>query len=210
MGSQSSTTIMRRILLLVLGILISGTLQAPAPPAIDNDEDVADLFSELFREGRDLDGGATEVTDNNVATTNESDKVVTDKEEISKYNNYMDAVYRRMNAALRAKLMDPMQLNLDSKSKKHNKKSKKLKKEHRDARAMDVDEETDEVVESDASEDEVDRVGKAKKEGKKKSGKGRKGGKGKKGGKRKDKDEGVEKQTKEERQAAKAARKAEK
>merc|ERR1719474_787938 len=41
----------------------------------------------------------------------------------------MDAVYRRMNAALRAKLMDPMELNLNPKSdkKKRGKKRKRLR-----------------------------------------------------------------------------------
>merc|ERR1711953_409883 len=47
------------------------------------------------------------------------------EDEIKKYNDYMDAVYRRMNAALRAKLMDPMELNLDAKDEREGKKKNK-------------------------------------------------------------------------------------
>merc|ERR1711899_415955 len=37
--------------------------------------------------------------------------------EVDRFNSYIDAIYRRMNAALRAKMMDPMQLNLDERKK---------------------------------------------------------------------------------------------
>merc|ERR1711981_497460 len=42
----------------------------------------------------------------------------TNTQEISRFNNYIDAIYKRMNAALRAKLMDPMVLNLQRKDKR--------------------------------------------------------------------------------------------
>merc|ERR1712098_921426 len=51
-----------------------------------------------------------------------------DPQEVTRFNNYMDAIYRRMNAALRAKLMDPMTLNLDHQDKKKEKNRKKKKK----------------------------------------------------------------------------------
>merc|ERR1712203_919427 len=45
--------------------------------------------------------------------------------EVARFNNYIDAIYRRMNAALKAKLMDPMELNLDEKVKDKEEKSVK-------------------------------------------------------------------------------------
>merc|ERR1711978_487730 len=48
----------------------------------------------------------------------------TNSQEISRFNNYIDAIYKRMNAALRAKLMDPMVLNLQGKDKKDGNKKK--------------------------------------------------------------------------------------
>merc|ERR1712020_748953 len=48
--------------------------------------------------------------------------------EVSRFNNYIDAIYRRMNAALKAKLMDPMELNLDEKAKKNEGKKGKSEK----------------------------------------------------------------------------------
>merc|ERR1711884_436439 len=42
-----------------------------------------------------------------------------EKVEVSRFNNYIDAIYRRMNAALKAKLMDPKEHNLDEKPKKN-------------------------------------------------------------------------------------------
>merc|ERR1712152_28662 len=49
------------------------------------------------------------------------------KVEVSRFNNYIDAIYRRMNAALKAKLMDPMELNLDEKVKKNEMKNENKK-----------------------------------------------------------------------------------
>merc|ERR1712048_394036 len=86
------------------------------------------------------------------------------KVEGSRFNNYIDAIYRRMNAALKAKLMDPMELNLDEKAKKNEGKKEKSEKTRvlREA----IDEDDDEV--------EVDRMGKPAKT-EKKAGKGMKG-----------------------------------
>merc|ERR1712130_780906 len=85
----------RIIVLLGLFLFISGVHPSPLPPGIDYEEktkeEVAELLTDLFREAKDIDV----------------------ENEVAKYNTYMDAVFRRMNAALRAKLMDPMELNLD-------------------------------------------------------------------------------------------------
>merc|ERR1712113_1280187 len=70
-----------------------------------------------------------------------------DPQEIARFNNYMDAIYRRMNAALRAKLMDPMVLNMNAKVAKKDKKDKKKRVE----RSADLEEDED--------KDEVDRMG---------------------------------------------------
>merc|ERR1712157_487586 len=90
------------------------------------------------------------------------------KVEVSRFNNYIDAIYRRMNAALKAKLMDPMELNLDEKVKKNSEDKKKTAKKSRVLReAVDDVDETNEDGEGDM---EVDRMGKlAKKVGNKKN-----------------------------------------
>merc|ERR1711997_1374043 len=78
--------------------------------------------------------------------------------EVSRFNNYIDAIYRRMNAALKAKLMDPMELNLDEKAKKNEGKKEKLEKTRVLREAVDED---------DDSENDVNRIGKAAKTEKK-------------------------------------------
>merc|ERR1739838_355082 len=82
------------------------------------------------------------------ADTEEGLEVVSSKDpqEAARFNNYMDAIYRRMNAALRAKLMDPMVLNMNAKVAKDKKDKKK-----RVERSADLEE--------DEEEDEVDRMG---------------------------------------------------
>merc|ERR1711874_473768 len=116
-----------------------------------------------------------------LTATNEVSSV-TDEEEVKRFNDYMDAVYRRMNAALRAKLMDPMELNLEPKDEKKGKSGKRKKRVTRDAEA-----ETETEVEVAEEEEQVDRIGelgwrmgdleKGQKKNKKKNGK--KNGKGK-------------------------------
>merc|ERR1740129_2442915 len=68
-----------------------------------------------------------------------------DPQEIARFNNYMDAIYRGMNAALRAKLMDPMVLNMNAKVAKKDKKDKKKRVE----RSADLEEEEDDEAEVD-------------------------------------------------------------
>merc|ERR1712203_1261053 len=76
-----------------------------------------------------------------------------DENEVKRYNDYMDAVYRRMSAALRAKLMDPMELNLDAKDER--KLKKKNKKDSAKRVTREADEETMDAEEVD-DEDEVE------------------------------------------------------
>merc|ERR1712157_269612 len=55
-----------------------------------------------------------------------------------------DAIYRRMNAALRAKMMDPMELNLNDKKEQTKKKTSDKKKiSKRDADEYEVDDSSD-------------------------------------------------------------------
>merc|ERR1711994_1048734 len=86
------------------------------------------------------------------------------KVEVSRFNNYIDAIYRRMNAALKAKLMDPMELNLDEKAKKNEGKKGKSEK----TRVL------REAIDEDDDENDVDRMGKPAKT-EEKAGKGMKG-----------------------------------
>merc|ERR1711878_194669 len=77
--------------------------------------------------------------------------------EVSRFNNYIDAIYRRMNAALKAKLMDPMELNLDEKAKKNEAKKGKSEK----TRVL------REAIDEEDTETDVDRMGKPAKTEKK-------------------------------------------
>merc|ERR1712172_449385 len=90
---------------------------------------------EEMGEARDLDDENEDesnlVEDDKADTEDTEVEVVSSKDpqEIARFNNYMDAIYRRMNAALRAKLMDPMVLNMNAKVAKNEKKVKKDKKD---------------------------------------------------------------------------------
>lgn len=114
----------------------------------------------------------------------EAVEAVSDPQEIARFNNYMDAIYRRMNAALRAKLMDPMVLNMNAKVIKNEVEDKKSKRNKREALEEDVDEDEEEMEkemeeEEEEEEVEVDRMGLTERQGKK--------NKEKRGGKKKDK-----------------------
>merc|ERR1712029_952400 len=88
--------------LVLLGLLISRAQLAPVNEELDNE--ISDEVD-----------NTEDVREKDVSPS------VVDPEEIKKFNNYMDAVYRRMNAALRAKLMDPMELKLEPKERKKDK-----------------------------------------------------------------------------------------
>merc|ERR1711997_1013870 len=108
----------------------------------DQDEEEAEEVAEV--EAAEGEGEALEDSE----ALKEAKKV-----EVSRFNNYIDAIYRRMNAALKAKLMDPMELNLDEKPKKNDVKKGKLEKTRVLREALD--------------EDDVDRMGKPAKTEKK-------------------------------------------
>merc|ERR1712158_220551 len=147
---------------LVLWLALAVLLPAPAifqpldQAVLEEQEQMKELLTSMFidnhREGRDLEedmdeeGEARDMVDDE-ADTEEGLEVVSSSnpQEIARFNNYMDAIYRRMNAALRAKLMDPMVLNMNPKEKKK-----------RVERAVEDDEEEE--------EDEVDRMGEVEEE----------------------------------------------
>merc|ERR1712051_982911 len=161
---------------LVLWLALAVLLPAPAilqpldQAVLEEQEQMKELLTSMFidnhREGRDLEedvdeeGEARDMDDENdeesnlvddEADTEEGLEVVSsqDPQEVARFNNYMDAIYRRMNAALRAKLMDPMVLNMSAKVGKKDKKDKKKRVER--SADLEEDEEEDEV--------EVDRMG---------------------------------------------------
>merc|ERR1711997_1109669 len=165
---ESSQRMGRLVLWLALAVLLPppAILQPLDQAVLEEQEQMKELLTSMFidnhREGRDLEedmneeGEARDMDDENEeesnlvddeADTEEGVEVVSsnDPQEIARFNNYMDAIYRRMNAALRAKLMDPMVLNMNAKV------AKKDKKE-RVERSADLEEE-------DEDEDEVDRMG---------------------------------------------------
>merc|ERR1711971_235635 len=96
-----------------------------------DEEDMKQLLTDLFvahpkgpRDARQLEGDADESEAADVADVTDEDAEALDteepaaakddseaqasEEEVARFNNYIDAIYRRMNAALRAKMMDPM------------------------------------------------------------------------------------------------------
>merc|ERR1712112_528026 len=116
----------------LLGVLLVTTKSMPLEEEIEDQDEIRELFTRLFidevRQGRDLE---VEI-DNTIEDEEEGENKAiegalqeTNSQEISRFNNYIDAIYKRMNAALRAKLMDPMVLNLQGKDKKKVKDSKK-------------------------------------------------------------------------------------
>merc|ERR1712233_142768 len=120
----------------------------------DEEINVQELFHDLFitsRSARDLgvdedDEEIADVTDDTKDEVSEDADMLTDEEvtdeakvmEVARFNSYMDAIYRRMNAALRAKMMDPMDINLEDKDKKSPKSKKRV--------SRDVQEEEDDDI----------------------------------------------------------------
>merc|ERR1711979_41426 len=115
----------------LLGMLLVTGNSMPVEEEIEDQEEIRELFTRLFveemREGRDLEmeiDNAIEDEDEGENKAIEGALQETNSQEISRFNNYIDAIYKRMNAALRAKLMDPMVLNLQGKDKKDGNKKK--------------------------------------------------------------------------------------
>merc|ERR1711899_5540 len=167
---ESSQRMGRLVLWLALAVLLPAPaiLQPLDQVVLEEHEQMRELLTRMFvdnhREGRDLEedldeeeqGEARDLDNEEEEQTNlvdeESDNEEAveavssnDPQEIARFNNYMDAIYRRMNAALRAKLMDPMVLNMNAKVTKKDKKK-------RVERSADLEEDDEE-------EDEVDRMG---------------------------------------------------
>merc|ERR1712051_387725 len=124
---------------LALAVLLPhpAILQPLDQAVLEEQEQMKELLTSMFidnhREGRDTEEGLEVVSSQ-------------DPQEVARFNNYMDAIYRRMNAALRAKLMDPMVLNMSAKVGKKDKKDKKDKKKRVERSAdLEEDEEEDEV-----------------------------------------------------------------
>jgi len=201
---------MRAIFLFVIPAILGSPIQDEGDDVAFLNEMVGNLF--VDRDGREIE---VDVEGADIATNLASDEVNIEKAvddlvqeldpaEIARFNNYMDAIYRRMNAALRAKLMDPMILNLNEKKEKSKTKHNN-KKERRQGRDADLEEVEDE------EEDDVDRSGLASEE-EKEDGESRKMKKEKKHKKKEGKKnkEAHKKKRQEERRANKKHNKAEK
>jgi len=158
--------------LFLLGFLLSGARMQPLVDDISDTEVISDFFVDLFvedaRGGRNLENNEIEQIEMKDQSI-EGENTKSNTEEVASYNTYMDAVFRRMNAALKAKLMDPMELNLNKKEKTN--KDKKDKKEKNDGKKR-VDRDVSDIEgEEEAAtedlevdvEDSVDRMGTAQK-----------------------------------------------
>merc|ERR1711899_513928 len=187
---ESSQRMGRLVLWLALAVLLPAPaiLQPLDQAVLEEHEQMKELLTRMFvdnhREGRDLEedmdveeeGEARDLDNEEEEQTNlvdvESDNEEaveavssTDPQEIARFNNYMDAIYRRMNAALRAKLMDPMVLNMNAKVAKKDKK----KRVERSADLEEDDEEVDRMGEIEEAEEKDKEAKKlARKEKKKK------------------------------------------
>merc|ERR1711892_1335779 len=156
MGHNKSTT-MGWLSMSLLGILLASVNMQPLEFDVEKNEDVGEFLVDLFvadaRNGRDLE---------------------VKLEEVARFNNYMDAVFRRMNAALRAKLMDPMELNLNQKIKKDGDRKeedeKKDIKKRVEREATEIEEVGPLLVENmeEGTEDLVDKMGSVDKKNAKK------------------------------------------
>merc|ERR1712088_691673 len=127
---ESSQRMGRLVLWLALAVLLPAPaiLQPLDQAVLEEHEQMKELLTRMFvdnhREGRDLE--EDEEQTNLVDEESDNEEAVeavssNDPQEIARFNNYMDAIYRRMNAALRAKLMDPMVLNMNAKVAKKDK-----------------------------------------------------------------------------------------
>merc|ERR1712024_161633 len=110
----------------------------------DEDSEAADLA--------DVTDEADEASDDDASVMEDSEaKMKAREDEVSRFNNYIDAIYRRMNAALRAKMMDPMTLNLDDRQKKKRSPRRSLNK-----READSEDDEDDYDDDDYNLDEED------------------------------------------------------
>jgi len=206
--SQGKAAITMKLLgfLLLLPLVISSPIQDEKVEAsVDEKQLMIELVEHLFNSDRDsreleveLEDGEDEAAEDlgeNIVEEEEKSLSSLVKEEnpaeIERFNAYQDAILRRINAALKAKLMDPMVLNLNGKKSKKSKKERKakgLKKGKREGKSLteDDDEEVEEVEEVEEEEEEAGEERAMKKKEKKKGGmkgKGKKKKNNNKGGK---------------------------
>merc|ERR1712223_767185 len=204
--SQGKAAITMKLLgfLLLLPLVISSPIQDEKVEAsVDEKQLMIELVEHLFNSDRDSrelevdledgEGEAAEDLGENIVEEEEKSLSSLVKEEnpaeIERFNAYQDAVLRRINAALKAKLMDPMVLNLNGKKSKKSKKERKakgLKKGKREGKSLTEDDEEVEEVEEVEEEEEAGEERAMKKKEKKKGGmkgKGKKKKNNNKGGK---------------------------
>merc|ERR1712123_399738 len=162
----------------LVGVLLVNVKSMPLEEEteVNNQDEMRDIFTRLFvesREGRDLDMEIDNTIEDGEDGENKAiDGAIqeTNTQEISRFNNYIDAIYKRMNAALRAKLMDPMVLNLQGKDKKEASEKKDSKKrverdveqKDEDADAADDTDEEEMEMEMEAETEIEHRVGEPK------------------------------------------------
>merc|ERR1711997_573165 len=153
----------------LLGAAWSLPLDQETGPAMDA-KDMEQLLTSLFiphsRNGREIDLELENIVEeeeeedvlaakDTAAAAVSEEMEESDLQEIDRFNNYIDAIYKRMNAALRAKLMDPMVLNLQGKDKKEGNKKKVKDAKKRVDRDVEEEENIDETaVEEKEMEDE--------------------------------------------------------
>jgi len=210
-----------RLGLLVLFAVISAAAAAamPAAPEVEAEaEEVGQLLTNLFvtsREARDmeLEGEVEQEEVEDVSYDLEDEVSVLDAAEakaearmveVDRFNSYIDAIYRRMNAALRAKMMDPMQLNLDEK-KKGDKAPKRMRRDVEEDEEDDLaeeDVEEGEMADTDVLESRMGKAGRKNKQ-KQKNSEAEESSKGKKKGKGKKKEEREAAKKRKQRQKAK-------
>jgi len=202
--SEGKAAITMKLLgfLLLLPLVISSPIQdEKVETSVDEKQLMIELVEHLFNSDRDsrelevdLEEGEDEAAEDlgeNIVEEEEKSLSSLVKEEnpaeIERFNAYQDAILRRINAALKAKLMDPMVLNLNGKKSKKSKKERKakgLKKGKREGKSLteEDEEEVDEVEEEEEAGEERAMKKKEKKKGGMK-GKGKKKKNNNKGGK---------------------------
>merc|ERR1712106_396440 len=149
----------------LVGVLLVNVKSMPLEEEseVNNQDEMRDMGTRLFvesREGRDLDMEIDNTIEDGEEGENKAiDGAIqeTNTQEISRFNNYIDAIYKRMNAALRAKLMDPMVLNLQGKDKKEASEKKEKDSKKRVERDVEQnDEDADAADDTDEEEMEME------------------------------------------------------
>merc|ERR1712227_657515 len=185
--SEGKAAITMKLLgfLLLLPLVISSPIQdEKVETSVDEKQLMIELVEHLFNSDRDsrelevdLEEGEDEAAEDlgeNIVEEEEKSLSSLVKEEnpaeIERFNAYQDAILRRINAALKAKLMDPMVLNLNGKKSKKSKKERKakgLKKGKREGKSLteEDEEEVDEVEEEEEAGEERAMKKKEKKKG---------------------------------------------